>query len=336
MKFVNNFLFVFSLLCLTAVSCKGSNGNPVNDKPDDTPKTTPIFLADPTIFHDNGKYYLYGTGGNHEGFLVYESDDLKSWQGPAGARNGYALMKGDTYGTTGFWAPQVFKSGNTYYMAYTANEQIAVAQSDSPLGPFKQQAFKTISGPGKQIDPFVFKDDDGKVYLYHVRLQNGNRIFAAEMNDNFSDIKPETAKECIAAEQGWENTASAPWPVAEGPTLLKHDNLYYLFYSANDFRNINYAVGYAVAETPLGPWEKFSGNPIISRHMVGKNGPGHGDFVKDKNGNWFYVLHTHRSENEVSPRVTAIIQGKFTENGTAPDKMIMDAESFHYLNLLSK
>ncbi|MGN6510018.1 MAG: glycoside hydrolase family 43 protein, partial [Chitinophaga sp.] len=37
-----------------------------------------IFLADPTIFADNGKFYLYGTGSS-QGFLFYESNDLETW-----------------------------------------------------------------------------------------------------------------------------------------------------------------------------------------------------------------------------------------------------------------
>lgn len=286
-----------------------------------------VFMADPTIFYNEGTYYLYGTGAR-DGFLVYTSKDMKDWRGPAGPRNGYALIKGDAYGTSGFWAPQVFKAGSEFYMAYTANEHIAIAKSKSPLGPFTQDSFKTISGTSRQIDPFVFKDDDGKIYLYHVRVENGNRLFVAEMKSDLSDIKPETVKECLSATESWENTANATWPVAEGPTVLKHNKLYYLFYSANDFRNPDYAVGYAVSASPYGPWKKFSGNPVISRHTTGQNGTGHGDFVKDQKGNLWYVLHTHFSEDKVAPRRTAVVKGKFVK-----DKMVIDASSFYFLSL---
>ena len=97
-----------------------------------------IYLADPTIFSEDGTYYLYGTGAK-DGFQVYTSKDLKTWEGPKGATGGYALKKGDAFGTQGFWAPQVFRHKGKYYMAYTADEQIAIASSDSPLGPFRQQ-----------------------------------------------------------------------------------------------------------------------------------------------------------------------------------------------------
>lgn len=98
-----------------------------------------ITLADPTIFHDNGTYYLYGTSRADEGFLVYRSSDLKQWEGPVGKLpEGFCLSKEKVYGDQGFWAPQVFKKDGRYYMAYTANEQIAIASSDNPLGPFVQ------------------------------------------------------------------------------------------------------------------------------------------------------------------------------------------------------
>lgn len=289
-----------------------------------------ISLADPTIFYHDHVYYLYGTGGK-DGFLVYTSSDMKTWDGPVGVKNGYALVKDDSFGSSGFWAPQVFYRNGKFYMAYTANENIAIAESNSPLGPFKQHAVKPISGEGKQIDPYVFFDEDGKIYLYHVRLKDGNRLFVAEMKDDLSDIKPETLKECLAATEPWENTAIGSWPVAEGPTVLKRNALYYLFYSANDFRNIDYAVGYAVAHTPFGPWKRSNQNPIISRHSIGHNGPGHGDFFQDKKGDWLYVLHTHKSDKVVAPRTTGIVRVNFVDDASGIDKVGVDTNSFRFL-----
>jgi len=291
-----------------------------------------IYLADPTIFFDNGTYYLYGTSGD-EGFLVYQSTDLKNWTGPAGNKNGYALKKGDAFGSKGFWAPQVFKRGNAYYMAYTADEQIAIAQSNSPLGPFKQAVLKEISGSAKQIDPFLFTDSDGKNYLYHVRLDRGNRIFVAEMKADFSDIIPSTLKACISGTENWENTAKTDWPVTEGPTVLKKDNLYYLFYSANDFRNPDYAVGYATSKSPLGPWTKYNGSPIISKANIKQNGTGHGDFLVDAKGNLQYVFHIHYADQQVSPRATVIVAAKFVKEKDGNAAMQIDPKTFRWLTL---
>lgn len=280
----------------------------VPEKENVKPSLGQIHLADPTVFCDNGTYYLYGTSPvSDNGFWVYTSTDLQHWSGPAGAVDGYAL-RGNTYGTQGFWAPQVFKKDGRYAMAYTANEQIAIAWADSPLGPFVQDEPAMIPAKTKEIDPFVFHDDDGKTYMYHVRLIGGNRIYVAEMNDDLRSMKEETARECIAVnDKGWENTAEGKWGVSEGPTVVKLDGTYYMFYSCNDFRSIDYAMGYATAKSPLGPWKKHK-KPIVSRHLTGENGTGHGDLFRDGDGRWMYVLHTHNSNSKVSPRRTAMVE----------------------------
>ena len=280
----------------------------VPEKENVKPSFGQIHLADPTVFCDNGTYYLYGTSPvSDNGFWVYTSTDLQHWSGPAGAVDGYAL-RGNTYGTQGFWAPQVFKKDGRYAMAYTANEQIAIAWADSPLGPFVQDEPEMIPAKTKEIDPFVFHDDDGKTYMYHVRLIGGNRIYVAEMNDDLRSMKEETARECIAVnDKGWENTAEGKWGVSEGPTVVKLDGTYYMFYSCNDFRSIDYAMGYATAKSPLGPWKKHK-KPIVSRHLTGENGTGHGDLFRDGDGRWMYVLHTHNSSSKVSPRRTAMVE----------------------------
>ncbi|AHM63170.1 beta-xylosidase [Flammeovirgaceae bacterium 311] len=302
----------------------------------DSKGNNPIYLADPTIFFHDGTYYLYGTGGHNanQGFQVYTSTDMHAWEGHKGAHGGYALRKEDVYGDKGFWAPQVFQYQDKFYMAYTANENIAIAMSDSPLGPFTQASKTPLAAPVRQIDPFVFIDEDGKKYLYHVRLTEGNRIFVAEMEDDLSGIKPETLQEIITAEAGWENTANADWPVAEGPSVLKHNKLYYLFYAANDFRNPDYAVGYAVSDTPFGPWRKYSGNPILSKATTGENGSGHGDFTIGNQGQLYYVFHTHYSTNRVGPRKAAVVKARFKappQQSYAEDQLVMDAESFYFL-----
>lgn len=297
-----------------------------------------IYLADPTIFPYKENYYLYGTTGVQnpkipDGFRVYTSNDLQKWTGPSGYSNGAALKKGDAFGNQGFWAPQIFEYKNTFYMFYTANEHIALATSKSPLGPFTNSSKTDLKANVKQIDPFVFFDNNGKKYLYHVRLENGNRIFAAELNDDLMSIKPETLTECISATSGWEDTQNVPWKVAEGPTVIKHKNIYYLFYSANDFRNPDYAVGYATSSNPLGPWKKASQNPIISKTQLRLNGTGHGDIFTDKEGQMYYVFHSHLTNTEVGPRKSAVIKIKFKEKEGSEDQIEIDTKSFHFLKL---
>lgn len=311
---------------------------PVNEE--DTAGPLPemkITLADPSIFYDSdsGTYYLYGTSGSavvHSGFKVFSSTDLKDWQ----SHDKLALSKSDVYGTDDFWAPQVFKYENKYYMAYTANQHIAIAQSNSPLGPFKQINQQPIHDENYQnIDPYVYIDSDGKKYLYYVRLGGGNWLFVAELKDDFSDIVPGTAVSCINAvsePQPWENVNNST-PITEGPTIIKHQGTYYFFYSANNYQSPDYAVGYATSDNPSGHWYKYEDNPVLYRAMIGKSGPGHGDLFQGKNGQYYYVFHTHYSPVEIQPRLTAIIKGGFVSDGDGKEVFQFDKDSFYYLTV---
>lgn len=311
------YLLLFVWVMFGAVSV--ANAQKLNENP---------LLADPAIFLYKGTYYLYGTNarGVNNGFVAYTSADLKNWQFA-----GQVLKPGDAFGSRGFWAPQVFQHKNKFYMAYTADEHIAIAESKSPLGPFKQKEIKSLKSPGRMIDPFVFFDK-GKIYFYHVRLQEGNRIFVAEMTDDLNALKEETAKECIIANEAWENKANANWPVAEGPTVFKMGKQYMLMYSANDFRDPHYAVGYAVSSSPMGPWKKYRGNPILSRENTKYNGPGHGDLLLDKKGNWNYIFHTHFNDKKVAPRKTALIQMSISKAKTGDYILKTVPETLYFLN----
>lgn len=269
-----------------------------------------IMYADPTIFVENGKYYLTGTRNQEPlGFAILESSDLEHWTVPDGTSLQLILRKGDrTYGEKGFWAPQYFKEKGTYYFTYTANEQTVIASSKSVFGPFRQKEVKPIDASAKNIDSFLFKDDDGKYYLYHVRFNKGNYLWVAEFDIKKGSVKPETLKQCMDCTELWEKTPNyKSAPVMEGPTVMKWDGVYYLFYSANHFMNIDYSVGYATASSPLGPWKKHPNSPIIHRSLVGENGSGHGDVFKGLDGKYYYVYHVHHSDSTVQPRKTRIV-----------------------------
>jgi len=272
-----------------------------------------IFLADPTIYVSNGKYYLTGTNGSdaNVGFPILVSKDLKNWSASGEASNELPLIlsKGKhTFGTQGFWAPQLLKEGNYYYLTYTANEQTVLAKSSTLLGPYQQDKVAPIDASEKNIDSYLFKDQDGKYYLYHVRFNKGNYLWVAEFDFSKGKIKPETLKQCFPQTEAWEATPAYPSdPIMEGPTVLKLKNKYYLFYSANHYLNIDYAVGYAVADSPFGPWIKQQDSPIIHRSLVGENGSGHGDIFEGLDGQLYYVYHVHYDTKQVTPRRTRIV-----------------------------
>lgn len=323
--------FLFSLCLCFVTGC----GNKEKWSEEDAGQ---LYQADPTIFFEKGTYYLYGTNemDTSQGFRVYTSKDLMHWVKPD-AGDKLALKKGESFGNGSFWAPQVFSYKDSYYMAYTADEQIAIAKGSSPLGPFTQEQIQPLfqNAQYKTIDPFVFFDNDGQIYLYYVKQNGGNNIYAAKMKEDLSGTEDNAETACIVATEPWENTANASWPVTEGPTVIKEQDTYYLFYSANDFRNIDYAVGYATSKSPLGPWEKQEG-PIISRNNIRANGTGHGDIFTGEDNQLYYVFHTHYTDYQTLLRKTAIIKLSYTSSGEGSGSFAADTDSFYYAREYTK
>lgn len=56
---------------------------------------------------------------------------------------------------------------------------IVHAQSDSILGPYIEPVKATWMD--NRIDPYIFKDDDGQLYMYMVRFTDGNTIWGRKM-----------------------------------------------------------------------------------------------------------------------------------------------------------
>jgi GH43 family beta-xylosidase len=283
---------------------------------EDAPPTFEIIndklpIADPYVLYHNSKYYAYGTRIN--GFEVYISEDLTHWK----RSESLALPPENSWGTRWFWAPEVYyvESKNRFYMFYSVDEHICVASATKPEGPFVQDERRPIVPGEKGIDTSLFIDDDGTPYLYYVRFTGGNVIWVAEMNDDLKSIKTETLTRCISAESQWERIQGT---IAEGPSMLKKGDTYYLIYSANHYESKDYAVGYATASSPLGPWKKYSGNPILRRDKpaaAGLVGTGHGAPFVGADGNYRYIYHAHASTSSVGPRTSYINNLNVSEEG---------------------
>ena len=210
------------------------------------------------------------------------------------------------------------------------------------------------------IDPNVFFDADGRIYLYYSRNAYRNwvwdtdlgkyieesNIYAVELtgdwwtdptgatmpaiapayrNANLAPSDPPgTRKDGFVPilnygsdKQDWENAhvddyansggekKDRRW--AEGSTTLRTvdtqgNPLYYLTYSANNFENEYYGVGYATSHSPLGPWRKSRTNPVLSQDPAkGLYSTGHGSVVDSPDGTEHYYVHHGRPSTE-SPR----------------------------------
>jgi beta-xylosidase len=278
------------LLFFQFASCKGNETETKisNEK---------VPFGDPFIMLYDGKYYAYGTHGS-DGIEVYTSDDLQVWQGPVGVNSGYALHKNDVWGNKWFWAPEVYFIKGKFYMYFSAEEHICVATSDSPLGPFVQEVQKPMIADEKCIDNSLFIDDDGKPYLLFDRFNDGLNIWIAELETDLMTLKMETMKKCINVSQAWEEV----WPrVNEGSFIVKHNDTYYMTYSANSYESQFYGIGFATADNVNGPWTKYEGNPIFQKpkDLVGV---GHSAMFTDKEGQLSIVFHAHNSKTEIHPR----------------------------------
>lgn len=269
-----------------------------------TSYTNPIIpgvnLADPTVILVNGTYYLYPTSSARiNGYYVYTSKDLVHWtRGPVVFRSGRPLT----------WAPDIFHNpaDGKFYLYYTANYEIGVAVADGPEGPFVDKGL-LVSKP-KVLDAHLFRDDDGKLYLYYTFF-GINRMHVQPMETPLKKLgKP---KFLFHPTQAWERKAGS---INEGPWMMKHGGKYYLLYSGSGADWPDYAVGYATADSPLGPFTKFAGNPIVHRGP-GIFGPGHGCVVADAAGKLWHVYHQKVSDDHSFRRDICLDPIWFDEQG---------------------
>lgn len=267
--------------------------NPVIDR---------IGPADPAVIRYDGKYYLYPTLDG-KGYDVFVSDDLVHWE---------QKPKCFTDARGGAWAPDVFhdeKSDGKFYLYYTVNKpgggkQIGVAVADAPLGPFKDRG----NLADRAIDAHLFQDN-GAYYLYYVEIEGGFKIKVQPMSDPLT--KKGAPTEVIRPTVDWERKKGA---VTEGPWMLKHNDVYYLMYSGSGADGPDYAIGYATAKSPLGPFTKFRGNPIGKRGN-GVFGPGHHCVITGPDGRLWMVYHQQNSEKIGWSRFLAMDPLWFDEQG---------------------
>jgi beta-xylosidase len=256
-------------------------------------------LADPAVIHQDGVYYLYATGevDGDSGTRVFTSTNLVDW-----VRGDVVFRPGQPH----VWAPDVWRDPDSgrFYLYYTVNQTVGVAEGDGPLGPFKI----TRKFFDQAIDAHIFRDDDGRLYLYFVQLP-GFRISVQRM------ASPTEAQgdphEILSPEADWEKRAGH---VTEGPWIIKHAGRYYLIYSGSGADTPDYAVGYATASSPTGPFQRAAHNPIVQR-SEGLFGPGHGCAIQDSEGQWWHVYHQKRTARVEWDRFICIDPLWFDGNG---------------------
>jgi GH43 family beta-xylosidase len=265
--------------------------------------------ADPDVLLYKGTYYLYATESS-PGYRVYTSNDLVDWTlaGTAVEPNLWGV-------STNYWAPDVEYINGKFYMVVSCNGNLGLAVSDSPLGPFREAHDRLLFDC--TIDGHLFVDDDGSVYLYYVSWRSGHTygIYGTKLDGNMMPI-PETEKLLLVPKDWWEKQQSG---VVEGPYILKRNGLYYLTYSGSHYESKNYAVGYAISESPLGDYERYKGNPIL----IGNDkisGTGHHCVTTSLDGSEMWIVyHQHATTMSIHPRKLCIDRLYFRETDKGPD-----------------
>ncbi len=245
------------------------------------------YLADPFIFYENGTYYLFATGytKDDKGIPIYKSDDLKDWDYVKGA-----VKRGDStsWNYKHFWAPEVHKFDDTYYLYYTASPKISPKNSGNKVG---VATAKHITGPYTDHGPVIphgsidghpFLDDDHQLYFYFTVEQLNatglpkGKIYAYRMKDPLTIVGDPIP---LITKHGWQ----------EGPYILKKDDEYWMTYSTGAWKNETYHVKLAKAKSPLGPYKLIDETLLKTNDVV--KGPGHNALFTDERGDLWIIYH---------------------------------------------
>ena len=285
-------------------------------------------IGDPFVLRaPYGSYYCYATSAP-DGFKAWTSRDLVHWTDV-----GYVYQRhAGSWGESDFWAPEVVRYEGRYFMHYSARWEknqslrIGVAAADAPGGPFVDVFDYPMFDFGyAAIDGHVFFDDNGRKYFYYARDCSENvvegrhesHLYVVELKDDLISFKGEPQL-ITRPEQDWECRSGPEWLWNEGPFVLKRNDRYYLMYSANFYAGRDYSVGYALAESPLGPFVKAAHNPILVSPTAEISGPGHNSVTASPDGSeLFIVYHIHTDpQNPSGDRQVCIDRMGFREDGS--------------------
>jgi arabinan endo-1,5-alpha-L-arabinosidase len=264
-------------------------------------------FPDPAVIRaPDGFYYAYATQTERNGkwinLQLARSRDLVTWQ-----HLGDALPAKPEWAskTQDFWAPDVARHGDTYYLYYSAKPNnaderhglcLGVATAGGPLGPFVDMGKPLQCGEGfVNIDPFAFDDPaTGKRLLYWgsgfkpIKVQE----LAADRLSFAPGSKPTDLIPAI------KDDAAQYSRLVEGAWVIKRGDYYYMFYSGDNCcgKNAHYAVLVARSKSATGPFETFSkvsGAP--SNAILVKRGtwyaPGHNSIITDRAGQDWMIYH---------------------------------------------
>ncbi|HET7830763.1 MAG TPA: glycoside hydrolase family 43 protein [Candidatus Limnocylindrales bacterium] len=304
--------------------------------------TNPVaegYFADPFVMRAGDAWYAYGTGPEgdaadvvHDGaFEVRRSDDFVTWR-----RLGFALRTPDLPPPEvpgehrKWWAPEVAELDGRWYLYYSTGiedrgHRIRVAVADAPDGPFDDLGLELTPDERFAIDPHPFVDDDGARYLFYARdLLEGERVGTSIAVDRLVTptrlagspvpVLPPSADWQLYRRGRPMYGSVYDWHTLEGPFVRKRLGRYWLLYSGGAWTGDTYAVSWASADRPLGPWtDAGPAIPPLLRSTADLVGPGHCSVVEGPDGgDW---LAYHAWDPALTARRMCLDRIEWTEDG---------------------
>lgn len=252
------------------------------------PLVTGIFTADPSAHVFDGKLFIYPS---HDFEAGVPADDLGSHFamrdyhvfsldkiGATPVDHGVALdIKEVAWAGRQMWAPDAAEKNGRYFLYFPVKDKqdafrIGVAVGSRPAGPFKPQP-QPIAG-SFSIDPAVFKDTDGRYYMYFGGIWGGQLQRWATGTYTPKDVYPAADRPALSAKvarlaDDMLGFAESPRdvvvqdetgrPLAAGDNqrrffeaswLHKYKDTYYFSYSTGD----THFIVYGTSKSPYGPF----------------------------------------------------------------------------------
>ncbi len=283
------------------------SGNPV----------IPGWYADPEAHVFAGQYWIYPTYSAPYGEQTYmdafSSRDLVTW-----TRHPRIVdTAGVKWAKRAMWAPSIVQKDGWYYLFFGANDiqndkefgGIGVARSRNPDGPFVDHLGKPLidrfHNGAQPIDQMVFRDEkDGAYYIVYGGWRHCN---IAKLNADFTGFVPfadgSTFKEIT------------PQGFVEGAYMLQKNGKYYFMWSEGGWTGPNYAVAYAVGDSPFGPFERIG--KILQQDPTVATGAGHHSVLHAPGSDKWYIVYHRRplGETDRNHRVTSIDELRFDAKG---------------------
>ena len=295
-------------------------------------------VADPSIVRgDDGLFYIFATGG-----VVLKSEDACNWVVHATkVLPSMPTWDVDVWGhgvNPGIWAPDVIKIGDKWIYYYSLSAWgkccgIGLAVADEITGPYEDLGklfdYKEI-GIDNAIDPHVFVEDDGTVYMSVGSFQG---LFLLQLTSDGLELEGGVETQArdkvrIAGKVGgWDGSTY------EGSYIIKKDGYYYYFGSAGtccEGKNSTYRVLVGRAEEITGPYLDSNGRPLTSSGsgktfgtlcldtgITNKNmsGAGHNSILVDDAGDYWIYYHAYSTADNYATRHLFMDKLAWDENG---------------------